>query len=78
MYNLCVITFQVVVVSFHYMLSIAYLIIWNSICTIYLLEFNIFALFTQLTCWVADWQSHSFTGFISVKEIHFHMTFEVG
>ena len=71
-------TFQVVMVSFHYTFVIACLIIWNLICAIYLLEFNIFALSIQLTCWVDDWYSHMFTGFISTKETLFCMTFEVG
>ena len=65
-------------VSFHYKLVIAYLIIWNQICTIYLLQFNIFALSIQPTYQVADWHSHMFTGFIFVKETLFHTTFEVG
>ena len=63
--------FQVVMVSFHYKLVIAYLIIWNLICIIYLLEFNIFALFIQSTHWAVDWHSCTFTGFISIKETHF-------
>ena len=70
--------FQVVIVSFHYKLVIAYLIIWSIIHTIHLLEFKIFALSIWPTCWVANWHSCTFTGFISMKETLFHMTFEVG
>ena len=65
-------------VSFHYKLFIAYLIIWNLICIIYLLELSILTLFTQPTCWAANWHSHTFTGFISAKETHFLYDFEVG
>ena len=64
-------------ISFPYKLIIAYLIIWNLICTIYLLEFNTFALFIQLTCQAADQHSHMFYDFICMKETHFCMTFEV-
>ena len=58
-------------IFFHYKFIIVYLIIWNLICKIYLLEFNTFALFMQLTCWAADWHSHMVAGFISVKETLF-------
>ena len=64
--------------SFHYKLIIAYLIIWNLVCTIYLLEFNTFALFIWPTCQAADQHSLPFFGFISLKETLFCMTFEVG
>ena len=36
--------------SFYYKLFIAYLILWNLVYTIYLLEFNIFTLSMQLKC----------------------------
>ena len=65
-------------VSFHYKLFAAYLIIWNLVYTIYLLEFNIFTLSMWLTCWVANIHSCTFTGFIYMKETHSCMTFGLG
>ena len=65
-------------VSLHYKLFIAYLIIWNLVYTTYLLELNIFTLSVWPTCQTADMHSHTFTGFIYAKETHFHMTLELG